>query len=66
MPKIVQVLTGMALAATLVLWVGAAAFAQTSTPLKRVPGPIAGAGVPIIAVSLGAYWLVRRDRRKSQ
>ena len=30
-----------------------------------VPGPIAGAGLPILAVGYGAYWLVRRYRRKS-
>jgi hypothetical protein len=30
-----------------------------------VPGPIIGAGLPIIAVGFGAYWLVRRYRRKS-
>jgi hypothetical protein len=29
------------------------------------PGPIAGAGLPILAVGYGAYWLVRRYRRKS-
>ena len=28
------------------------------------PGPIAGAGLPILAVGYGAYWLVRRLRRK--
>jgi hypothetical protein len=28
------------------------------------PGPIAGAGLPILAVGFGAYWLVRRYRRK--
>jgi hypothetical protein len=26
------------------------------------PGPIAGAGLPIIVAGLGAYWLVRRRR----
>jgi hypothetical protein len=29
------------------------------------PGPIAGAGLPILAVGYGVYWLIRR-RRKSQ
>jgi len=29
-----------------------------------VPGPIVGAGLPIIAVGYGAYWFVRRNRRK--
>jgi hypothetical protein len=29
------------------------------------PGPIAGAGLPVLAVGYGIYWLVRR-RRKSQ
>jgi len=28
------------------------------------PGPIAGASLPVLAVGLGVYWLVRR-RRKS-
>jgi len=28
-----------------------------------VPGPIAGAGLPIIAVGYGIYWLIRRRRR---
>jgi hypothetical protein len=30
-----------------------------------VPGPITGAGLPVLAVGCGAYWLVRRYRRKS-
>ena len=29
------------------------------------PGPVAGAGLPILAVGYGVYWLVRR-RRKAQ
>jgi hypothetical protein len=32
---------------------------------RGAPGPIAGAGLPILAVGYGAYWLVRRYRRKS-
>jgi hypothetical protein len=27
------------------------------------PGPIAGAGLPILAVGYGFYWLVRRRRK---
>ena len=33
--------------------------------VSGVPGPLAGAGLPILAVGYGAYWLVRRYRRKS-
>lgn len=28
------------------------------------PGPIAGAGLPVLALGYGAYWLVKRRRRK--
>ena len=31
----------------------------------HAPGPLVGAGLPFIAVGYGAYWLVRRYRRKS-
>ena len=27
------------------------------------PGPIAGAGLPIIAIGYGVYWLVKRRRK---
>jgi hypothetical protein len=30
---------------------------------RGVPGPIAGAGLPIVAVGYGVYWLIRRRRR---
>ena len=33
-------------------------------PILAVPGPIAGAGLPILAIGFGAYWLVKRFRRK--
>ena len=29
------------------------------------PGPLVGARLPFLAVGYGAYWLVRRYRRKS-
>lgn len=37
-----------------------------SRHFSGVPGPTAGAGLPVIALGIGAYWLVRRQRRKSE
>jgi hypothetical protein len=34
-------------------------------PMQGAPGPIAGAGLPVLAVGYGAYWLVKRFRRKT-
>jgi hypothetical protein len=36
-----------------------------NTSAHAVPGPLVGAGIPFIVVGYGAYWLVRRYRRKS-
>ena len=38
---------------------------NSPTHYRGAPGPIAGAGLPVLAVGYGVYWLVRRHRRKS-
>ena len=30
--------------------------------VSGAPGPIAGAGLPILAIGLGVYWLIKRRR----
>jgi len=30
---------------------------------RAVPGPIAGAGLPLLAIGYGVYWLVKRNRK---
>ena len=60
-------ISALALVAIMIALVGAvdSAFAGvTATPILTVPGPIAGAGLPILAIGFGAYWLVKRFRRK--
>jgi hypothetical protein len=34
-------------------------------PAHGAPGPIAGAGLPFLALGAGAYWLIRRRRRSA-
>jgi hypothetical protein len=33
------------------------------SPYHGAPGPIAGAGLPFVAVGFGVYWLIRRRRK---
>jgi hypothetical protein len=33
-------------------------------PYKGAPGPLVGAGLPVLVIAGGAYWVVRRLRRK--
>jgi hypothetical protein len=45
---------------------GQAATGQIGGSVSGAPSPVAGAGLPgIIVAGCGAYWLVRRGRRKS-
>ena len=59
----VLVISSMAILHRLQLFTHYSDNGNTST--HGVPGPLAGVGLPFIAVGYGAYWLVRRYRRKS-
>jgi hypothetical protein len=34
--------------------------------VRGAPGPLAGAGLPVILVGAGVYWLVRRKKRTTK
>jgi hypothetical protein len=36
---------------------------QVKKQVQGAPGPIAGAGLPILAIGYGVYWLVKRRRK---
>jgi hypothetical protein len=52
-----------AIVVSAVLMLPAFAQATTISPVAGVPGPIAGAGLPLFAVGYGVYWLIKRRRR---
>ncbi len=71
-----RISNGLALVATLFALAGAVVL---STPnlanaqqrpgtvvVRGAPGPIAGAGLSVLAVGFGAYWLIKRRRRKAE
>jgi hypothetical protein len=39
--------------------------AQPAPSTRRAPGPVLGAGVSILVIAGGAYWVATRLRRKS-
>jgi len=62
--------SGAAVAGLLAI-VALPALAQTATTdlakkYRGAPGPIAGAGLPFLAVGYGVYWLVKRRRRNAE
>jgi hypothetical protein len=58
-------LVGLTLVAITVAQFGAIDSAVAAEISAGAPGPIAGVGLPVLAVGYGAYWLVKRYRRKT-
>ena len=40
--------------------------APTTTNIKGAPGPLVGAGLPVILIGGGIYWLVRRKKGQAR
>jgi hypothetical protein len=57
-------------ATTLSLFLGMSTFAgmsalagpPTTAAPRPAPGPVLGAGLPVLAIGFGVYWVVRRGR----
>jgi hypothetical protein len=45
--------------------VGVAFADKGGIPHHAAPGPVLGAGLPVLAAGYGAYWLMKRYRRTS-
>jgi hypothetical protein len=74
MKNFIQIMAG-AVVVTLLNVAAFPALSQTATTnlstaaankYHGAPGPIAGAGLPVVAVGFGVYWLVKRRRRKAE
>lgn len=52
------------LACSAVAWVGLTDLALAGGPFVAVPGPVAGAGLPALAVAGGALWVFRKLRSR--
>jgi hypothetical protein len=67
MMKFAQIAALFALAGALALGIPNVAKAQNgqgqNQDVRGAPGPLVGAGLPILAVGYGVYWLVRRRRK---
>jgi hypothetical protein len=45
---------------------GRGAGGSLPTTTRGAPGPVLGAGLPVLAVGFGVYWVVRRSKKKVQ
>ena len=66
MKTISRCLDALALVAVLMIAAGLVdpAFAQCNT--CAAPGPVAGVGLPALAIGYGTYWLVKQFRKSDQ